>query len=163
MKTAIIVMGVSGSGKSSVAHLIGGHLEWQVAEGQGFLPSDSLAKLGVGRMLGDGDHRACLDRLREWIDRSHGSVVIAYAALRRAHRDELRRARARVVFLHLDGSPALIAQRTRRHGNHYVPPAMLAADFDSMEPLQPDEDGVVVSVIPDVVSVAGLGLDLMGL
>jgi gluconokinase len=84
--------------------------------------------------------------IRDWIDAAPGSVLVTCSALRRVYRDVLRQAHAHVRFLHLDGRPEVIGSRIGSRTGHFMPPTLLHSQLATLEPLQPDEDGIVVSV-----------------
>ncbi|GAA2096843.1 gluconokinase [Microlunatus panaciterrae] len=144
--TAVVVMGVAGSGKTTVATLLGARLGWQVAEADDFHSSQNVAKMASGVPLTDADRQPWLIAIRDWISASDTSVLVTCSALRRSYRDVLRTADKRVRFLHLDGTADLIGERIRARVDHFMPPALLDSQLSTLEPLQPDEDGVVIGV-----------------
>ena len=145
-QTVLVVMGVSGSGKSTVARLLADRLGWSFAEGDEFHSPENKAKMASGVPLTDDDRWPWLRAIRDWVDGQPGDVVLTCSALRRAYRDVLREARGRVRFVHLDGSVATIGERINARTGHYMPPTLLGSQFATLEPLAPEEDGVVVSV-----------------
>src|SRR3954451_15957483 len=162
----VLVMGVSGSGKTTVGALLAGRLGWTYAEGDDFQPAANVAKMAAGHALTDEDRWPWLTAIGAWIDERRGSGepgVVTCSALKRSYRDFLRRGRpeARVVYLH--GSRELIAARlVARHG-HFFKAGLLDTQFADLEEPAPDEDVLVVSVEgtpTDVVDqiVTGLGL-----
>ncbi|RRS01780.1 gluconokinase [Glycomyces terrestris] len=147
--TSLVVMGVSGSGKSTVAKLLAGRLGWPFAEGDEFHPEANVAKMRAGVPLTDADREPWLRTLRDWIGEQAAagkSTVVTCSALRRAYRDLLREADADVRFVHLDGTRELIAERLAHRSGHFMPPALLDSQFAALEPLGPDEAGIVVDV-----------------
>jgi gluconokinase len=155
-------MGVSGSGKSTLAGILSDRLAWQVAEGEDFLAPESIAKLQAGRSLREIDRLAWLERIRDWIDRSHANTVITCTALRRSYRDVLRQAGARVMFVHLVAPRDLIEERTLLSSDHFVPRARLDTQLATLEPLEKDEEGVEIAVIHNPTWVASEVLELLG-
>jgi gluconokinase len=145
-KTAIVVMGVSGSGKTTIARLLGKRLGWQVAEADEFHSQANVDKMSAGTPLSDADRKPWLESIRDWISAADGNVVLTCSALRRGYRDTLSDANARVRFLHLDGTRDLIGNRIQARTDHFMPPALLGSQLSTLEPLDPDEDGVVVTV-----------------
>ncbi|SDS89778.1 gluconokinase [Microlunatus soli] len=145
-KTALVVMGVAGSGKTTVAELLAEQLGWQEAEADDFHPEANVAKMHDGIPLTDEDRAPWLEILREWIDTQPGSVVLTCSALKRSYRDVLRSAKADVKFLHLDGDPELIRERMSGRRGHFMPLSLLDSQLATLEPLQPGEPGVVLDV-----------------
>jgi gluconokinase len=146
LKTAIVVMGVSGCGKSTVAELLAERLGWEMAEGDDFHSAANKAKMASGTPLTDDDRKPWLEAIRDWLDRIPGNAVVTCSALRRSYRDILRTARGRVRFLHLHGAPAVLGSRIGDRTGHFMPPGLLISQLETLEPLQPDEDGTVVDV-----------------
>ncbi|PRY62461.1 MULTISPECIES: gluconokinase [Glycomyces] len=147
--TCLVVMGVSGSGKSTVAELLADRLGWPFTEGDELHPAANIAKMSAGIPLTDADREPWLRIIRDRISAaaSQGrSTVVTCSALRRAYRDILREADARVRFVHLDGSRELIGERLAHRGGHFMPPSLLDSQFAALEPLGPGEDGLVVNV-----------------
>ena len=146
LKTTIVVMGVAGSGKSTVAKSLADRLGWQMAEGDDFHSPENRAKMAAATPLTDEDRKPWLEAIRDWIDETPGNAVVTCSALRRSYRDILRSARGRVRFLHVHGAPALLSSRIGGRTGHFMPPAMLVSQLETLEPLQPDEVGTVVDV-----------------
>ena len=146
LKTTIIVMGVAGCGKSTVARMLAERLGWPMAEGDDFHSAGNKAKMAAGTPLTDADRKPWLEAIRDGIDRTPGNSVVTCSALRRSYRDILRTARGRVRFLHLHGSPSVLGSRIRSRTGHFMPPGMLVSQLETLEMLQPDEDGTVVDV-----------------
>ena len=146
LKTTIVVMGVAGCGKSTVAAMLAERLGWPMAEGDDFHSARNRAKMSAGTPLTDADRMPWLETIRAWIDRTPSHSVITCSALRRSYRDLLRTAKSRVRFLHLTGSRAVLGSRIGSRTGHFMPPSLLLSQLETLEPLQPDEDGVVVDV-----------------
>lgn len=143
----VVVMGVSGSGKSTVGELLAERLGVPYAEADDFHTAAAIAKMAAGEPLDDDDRAPWLDAIAAWITgRAGRGGVVSCSALRRRYRDRLRRAEAGLFFLHLDGSRELIAARLAARTDHFMPPRLLASQFDALEPLGPDEAGAVVPV-----------------
>ncbi|NNH04066.1 gluconokinase [Microbacterium ulmi] len=140
-------MGVSGSGKSTVAGLLAGRLGWDLEEGDDLHPEANVAKMAAGHPLTDEDRWPWLDRISDWI-RLHTSTgtpgIITCSALRRAYRDRLRG--PGVVFVHLAGARGAIADRLSRRLDHFMPESLLGSQFATLEPLDSDESGIVVDL-----------------
>ncbi|WP_405579748.1 gluconokinase [Streptomyces sp. NBC_01190] len=145
----IVVMGVSGSGKSTVGGLLAERLGVPYAEADDFHPPANIAKMAAGRPLDDADRAPWLDAIAEWIaGRGDRGGVVSCSALRHRYRDRLRLdlPAPGLFFVHLDGSPRLIAARLAARTGHFMPPELLRSQFEALEPLRPGEAGVVVSV-----------------
>ena len=144
----IVVMGVSGSGKSTVAKGIATTMSWEFAEGDEFHPKANVEKMASGQPLTDEDRWPWLRLIGDWISErvSHGqSAVVACSALRRAYRDLLREGRPQVRFCHVDADAEVIEERMDSREGHYMPASLLASQFATLEGLGEDEPGVVVS------------------
>ncbi|WP_367128817.1 gluconokinase [Saccharothrix sp. HUAS TT1] len=164
--TCVVVMGVSGAGKSTVARLLADRLGLPMAEADEFHPAANIAKMSAGVPLTDADRAPWLDAIRDWITERAAageSTIVTCSALKRVYRDVLREAGARVRFLFLRGADEVIGDRLRERSGHFMPPSLLRSQFDALEPLRSDEDGVAVDVreTPDAIvarALAGLGL-----
>lgn len=143
----IVVMGVSGSGKSTVGGLLAERLGVPYAEADDFHPPANIAKMSAGHPLTDADRAPWLDAIADWIaERGDRGGVVSCSALRRRYRDRLRLAAPDLFFLHLDGPPELIAARLAARMRHFMPPGLLSSQFEALEPLGPGEAGAVVTV-----------------
>jgi gluconokinase len=145
----IIVMGVSGSGKTTIARGIAAALDWTFAEGDDFHSPANKAKMAAGHPLTDEDRWPWLRIIAAWIDEQAAvgrSSVITCSALRRAYRDLLRDSRSGVRFCELLAPEQLIADRLAERRGHFMPASLLGSQFSTLQSLQPDEPGVVVSV-----------------
>ena len=147
----VVVMGVSGSGKSTVARLLADRLGVEFAEGDDFHPGSNVAKMSAGHPLEEADRVEWLRRLGAWLaeHESDGGVLSA-SALRRSYRDLLRASAPAVVFLHLHGSPNLLAERMRRRSGHFMPVDLLDSQLATLEPLADDEAGLTVDAAEPV-------------
>ena len=144
----IVVMGVSGSGKTTVATGIATAMEWEFAEGDDFHPAANVEKMRRGRPLTDDDRWPWLEAIGAWISAKEAageSAVVTCSALRRAYRDVLRRDRPHVRFLHVAAPRGVIADRVEHRAGHYMPPSLLPSQLATLEPLAPDEPGVSVT------------------
>lgn len=141
----LVIMGVSGSGKTTVATLLAERLGWDRQEGDELHPAANVAKMASGQPLTDEDRWPWLDRVAAWIDEhrlARRPGVITCSALKHEYRDRL--ARPGVVFVHLAGGRATIADRLDHRVGHYMPASLLTSQFDTLEPLADDEHGIVV-------------------
>jgi gluconokinase len=143
----VVVMGVSGSGKTTVAKGIATVMGWEFAEGDAFHSEANVAKMHAGHPLTDEDRWPWLEAIGEWISDKEGqgeSAVVTCSALRRAYRDLLRKGRPAVRFLHLSAPPEIIEDRMQHRAGHYMPPSLLPSQLATLEPLDADEPGVEV-------------------
>jgi len=145
----LVVMGVSGSGKTTIGALLAGRLHWPYAEADDFHPQSNVAKMAVGQPLTDEDRWPWLEAIGRWIDEQGAAGecgVVSCSGLKRAYRDLLRRGRPQVRLVFLDGSRELIERRmVARHG-HFMKASMLDSQFADLERPAPDEDVVTVSI-----------------
>ncbi len=143
-----VVMGVSGTGKSTVGQLLAERAGVPYVEGDALHPPANIRKMAAGQPLDDDDRWPWLRTIAAWIRDHHATgAVVTCSALKRAYRDLLRRASDRVFFLHLTGDPALIAERVRDREHPYMPASLLRSQYETLQPLQPDEPGLVVDVV----------------
>jgi carbohydrate kinase (thermoresistant glucokinase family) len=149
----LVVMGVSGSGKTTVARPLAAALGWAFEEGDDLHPAANVAKMHAGHPLDDEDRKPWLEAIGRWIDgqASKGEPgVITCSALKRAYRDQIRQGRPQVTLVFLEGSKALIAERlSHRHG-HFMPAALLDSQFETLEQPGPDEPVITVDISESV-------------
>jgi gluconokinase len=154
MASPIVVMGVSGSGKSTVGAALAQRLRVPFADADDFHPQANIAKMTAGEPLNDDDRYPWLEAIGEWLAaRCDSSGVMSCSALKRIYRDQLRRHCPGVLFLHLSGSPEVIGRRQASRPGHFVPASLLASQFQTLEPLEPDESGVTIDVDQDIDSI----------
>ncbi len=161
--TALVVMGVAGSGKTTVAERIAEALGWPLAEADDFHSPANKAKMSSGVPLTDEDRAPWLASLRDWITDERRDVVLTCSALRRTYRAVLRSADARVRFLHLHGTPELLAERMGGRQGHFMPTTLLTSQLATLEPLEADEDGVVVDIAGSPEEIAARALTALDL
>lgn len=150
MPTVLVVMGVSGSGKTTVAALLAGRLGWDFEDGDDFHPPANVAKMHGGTPLTNEDRWPWLRAIAAWIDAVRASGqhgVVACSALKRAYRDILITG-PDVRLVYLQGSRALIGQRQAARHNHFMPATLVESQFAALEEPGPDEHPLVVSVEP---------------
>jgi gluconokinase len=162
----VIVMGVSGSGKTTVAKGISTVMGWEFAEGDAFHSDANVEKMRRGEALTDGDRWPWLEAIGDWISDKEAageSAVVTCSALRRAYRDLLRRGRPHVRFLHLTAPADLIRDRMEHRPGHYMPPSLLPSQIATLEPLGDDEPGISVTNEGTAAQVLERALDALGL
>jgi gluconokinase len=145
--TSVVVMGVSGSGKSTVAAGLVKRLGWDFAEGDDFHPAANVEKMRSGQPLDDDDRWPWLRTLAAWIgehEQAGTSVVVTCSALKRSYRDLLRTGNEGVWFAYVDVPEDVLAERLGRRQGHYMPPSLLTSQLATLEPLQDDEAGITV-------------------
>ena len=151
MKSPIVVMGVSGSGKSTVGAALAQRLHVPFADADDFHPEANVAKMSAGHALNDEDRYPWLDAIGDWLAEHCGAGgVMSCSALKRKYRDQLRKHCPQIRFLHLSGSPEVIGRRQASRPGHFMPASLLASQFDTLEPLEADEHGVVIDVDQDI-------------
>ena len=139
-------MGVSGAGKSTVGALLAAELGWDFAEGDDLHPDRNIARMAAGTPLTDADRAPWLAAVRTWIDahvRAGRPGVITCSALKRRYRDVLRA--PQVVFVLLRADPAITARRLAARHGHFMPPALLDSQLQTLEPPGPDERAITVA------------------
>ena len=139
-------MGVSGSGKSTVGAALARRLGVPFADADAFHSAANIAKMAAGKPLTDADRYPWLEAVGQWLADHQGGGVMSCSALKRAYRDRLRSHAPRIEFLHLTGSPELIARRQAGRPGHFMPSALLKSQFDTLQPLAPDEHGIALDV-----------------
>ena len=146
---ALVIMGVSGSGKSTIGQALAARLGWPFEDGDSFHPPGNVAKMSAGQPLTDQDRWPWLRAIAEEIDRvcnAGGRLVMACSALRRDYREILVHERNDVRIVYLNGTQALVASRLQERKGHFMPPGLLASQFATLEPPGPDERPVMVSI-----------------
>lgn len=140
----LVVMGVSGCGKSEIGQRLASRLGLDYLEGDAFHPEANVTKMSAGIPLDDADRFGWLgvlrDRIAEARQRGLG-LVLSCSSLKRRYRDLLRSGDEHLVFIHLHGERETIASRMQARPGHFMPPALLESQLRDLEPLQPDENG----------------------
>lgn len=147
--TGWVVMGVSGSGKSSVGRQLAQALQRPFIEGDAFHSAENIARMSAGIALSDADRAGWLSALGDEIHRArllHGGYVLSCSALKRAYRDRLRQSDPALRFAHLHGEAALLAQRMAGRSAHFMPPSLLLSQLAALQPLEADEAGIVLDI-----------------
>jgi gluconokinase len=148
---AVIVMGVSGCGKSTIGALLASQLRWEFEDADWLHPAANVDKMHNGIPLTDEDRWPWLAAVAAWIDhgrRSGGHAVVACSALKRRYRDILIGDRADVRLVYLKGDEGLIARRIATRHEHFMPRSLLHSQFEALEEPGPDENPIIVSIEP---------------
>lgn len=148
----VIVMGVSGCGKSTIARSVASIAQWPFGEGDDFHPPANVAKMHAGTPLTDDDRWPWLRTIADWMrgEAAAGrSCVVTCSALKRAYRDLLGDRLPGICFVHLHGDRQVLHDRIAARSDHFMPSTLLQSQFDALEPLQPGESGVVLNVAAD--------------
>ena len=146
---ALVVMDVSGSGKSTIADRLARRLAWTYEDGDMFHPASNVAKMHAGHPLTDEDRWPWLQAIADEVDRvcrAGEHAVIACSALKRAYRDVLVHGRSDVRIVFLKGTQPLIADRLAQRKGHFMPPGLLASQFKTLEPPAAREHAVTASI-----------------
>jgi gluconokinase len=149
--TVAVMMGVSGSGKTTIAEGVAKREGWRLVEGDDFHPAANVAKMKSGTPLTDEDRWPWLRAIAQEIDAIRGrgeSAVVTSSALKRAYRDILIAGRPDVFLVYLKGSRELIGQRMAARKGHFMPPALLDSQFATLQEPAADEHPIVVSIEP---------------
>ncbi|NED95964.1 gluconokinase [Phytoactinopolyspora alkaliphila] len=150
-------MGVAGSGKTTVAKLLAKRLAWPYAEGDDFHPEANVEKMAAGTPLEDEDRWPWLRAVAEWMSAQAAdgrSSIVTCSALRRAYRDVLRDANGTVRFAHLAGDRDLVGERIGFRRGHFMPSSLLDSQYETLEDLGDDEDGLVVDIADEPEQIA---------
>ena len=146
----LVIMGVSGSGKTTISTLLSEHLGWIAAEADEFHPESNIAKMSSGTPLTDEDRWPWLASIREWMDtqaENGRSTIVTCSALKHSYRDVLATASGDVHFVHLNGDAAVLGERMKTRSGHFMPASLLPSQMSTLEPLAEDEQGVVVDIL----------------
>jgi gluconokinase len=144
---SLVVMGVTGSGKTTIATEVARRMGWDFTEGDDHHPAANVAKMAAGHPLDDDDRLPWLRELAAWIGAHEAegrSCVLTCSALKRSYRDLLRDGHPSVWFAHVAGPQELITARVTQRQGHYMPPSLVPSQFATLEPLGPDEPGRII-------------------
>ncbi|HEY4268159.1 MAG TPA: gluconokinase [Galbitalea sp.] len=153
----LVLMGVSGCGKSTVAALLAGELGWPFEEGDSLHPQANIEKMAAGHPLDDEDRWPWLEKVAEWVEEclDRGSNgIITCSSLKRSYRDIIDRRGHGVEFVYLAGSKELIGERLAARHGHFMPPSLLDSQFATLEEPAADEPSIRVEVGPPAPEVA---------
>ncbi|MFO1055602.1 MAG: gluconokinase [Dongiaceae bacterium] len=145
----LVVMGVSGSGKTTIASQLAGRLGWVFAEGDAFHPAANVAKMSRGEPLSDADRLPWLAAIAAWIDGQRAmraGGIVSCSALKRRYRDLLLGGRPDVRLVYLQGGPGLIGARMRLRQGHFMPPSLLPSQLATLEEPGPEEHPISVAI-----------------
>jgi len=144
--TVIVVMGVSGSGKTTIGTALANALDVEYAEADTFHPQANIDKMTAGHPLTDEDRAPWLEAIAGWI-REHQATggVVTSSALKRRYRDVLRTG-GNVWFAHLHGDREILAERMQSRSGHFMPVSLLDSQLADLEPLEPDEPGAIFDI-----------------
>lgn len=162
----IVVMGVSGSGKTTTGTALADLMGWPFIEGDSFHPAANLRKMAEGIPLDDNDRAPWLQALADQIAAAEARgecLVMGCSALKRSYRDILRSGGSRVRFLHIHGTRDLLAERLNHRAGHFFPPKLLDSQLATLEPLGPDEDGAIVELALPVQDQVQAAVRMLGL
>ncbi len=151
MAISVVVMGVSATGKTHVGQRLAPELGCAFVEGDSYHPEANIVKMEAGTPLTDEDRAPWLQALADELERRETageSSVVTCSALRRAYRDVLRTGSPELFFVHLHAPFEVLLGRMSQRTKHFMPTSLLQSQFDTLEPLEPDEAGAVVDVTP---------------
>lgn len=166
LPVVLVLMGVSGCGKTTVAEIIAQRLRWPFEEGDALHPPENVAKMHAGHPLDDADRAPWLARVADWVDArldAGESGVITCSALKRNYRGLIARRGRDIEFVYLHGSRELIASRLAGRQGHFMPASLLDTQFATLEEPGPDEPAIRVEIgdAPEVI--AAEIIDALGL
>ena len=155
---ALIVMGVSGSGKTTIGEQLARRIGWRYEDADAFHPASNVAKMSAGQPLTDEDRWPWLRAIADEIDSviaAGGRIVIGCSALKRVYRDLLVHGRDDIRIIYLQGTQALIADRLGERRDHFMPAALLTSQFKTLEPPTPDEHAITISIDAPAETIVG--------
>lgn len=156
-KPILVVMGVSGCGKSTVGQQVADALQLPFLEGDDFHPPENVARMAAGVALTDADRQGWLQTLAGHIaaaGQSGQGLVLSCSALKRSYRDVLRQGDAATRFIYLHGDPQLLASRMAARTKHYMPSSLLDSQLATLEPPAPDENALAFDVAKPTADIA---------
>lgn len=147
--TVLVVMGVSGSGKTTIGRLLAAELGWPFQEGDDLHPQVNVDKMHVGQPLSDEDRAPWLENVARWVEGrldAGENGIVTCSALKRDYREVINRRGQGVLFVYLDGSRETIAAQLGARRGHFMPPTLLDSQFDALEEPDADEPAVRVEI-----------------
>src|SRR5438477_9719073 len=167
MKPSVLVlMGVSGCGKTTVGAIVAGRLEWPFEEGDALHPQANIEKMAAGRPLTDADRWPWLAKVADWIQErldAGENGLITCSALKRSYRDLINRRGSGLIFVFLAGSRETIAGRLAARPDHFLRPSLLDSQFADLEEPAADEPAIRVDIGPPAPATAELIIEALGL
>lgn len=142
----VVVMGVSGSGKTTVGELAGQRLGLPYRDGDDLHPQRNIDKMAAGQPLTDEDRWPWLELIGRWLSDHPAGGIIGCSALKRSYRDLIRRFAPGVCFVHVHGSHELLSERMHHREGHFMPASLLDTQLATLEPLGADEYGQVFDI-----------------
>lgn len=147
MKRMIVIMGVAGSGKTTVGKALAEVTDIRFFDGDDLHPQSNIEKMASGIPLTDEDRWPWLERVGATLADATGDVAVGCSALKRSYRDRIRQmAKGPVTFVYLEGSKDLISRRMNEREGHFMPPSLVDSQFAALEPPGADEDAVTVDI-----------------
>ena len=142
----VVIMGVSGSGKTTVGHNVAALTGHAYRDGDDMHPAENIAKMSAGTPLNDADRWPWLTAIGTWLAAQPAGTMVGCSALKRSYRDLLREHCPDVIFVHVAGEFDVLAERMQHRAGHFMPASLLQSQFDTLEPLEADEAGAVFDV-----------------
>ena len=158
----IVVMGVSGCGKSTVGQMLAERLDAKFVDGDDLHPEENKAKMAAGIALNDEDRWGWLDKVGSVLAESE-NVVIACSALKVVYRDRIRAAAEGVKFIHLAGERKILESRLNNRQNHFMPASLLDSQLSTLQPLQKDELGIEFDINQNLSDLVNQSLDFLAI
>jgi carbohydrate kinase (thermoresistant glucokinase family) len=161
----LVIMGVSGCGKTTIAELLSRELGWSYRDGDEFHPKANVEKMHSGTPLTDDDRWPWLKAIAAWIDERRNAgehAIVTCSALKRAYRDILIGPHKDVGLIYLKGTEALIAERLSKRQHHFMPKGLLHSQFQTLQEPGADEHPITVSIVPTPEEIAAVILDQLG-
>ena len=165
MAATLVVMGVAGAGKTTLARALAARLDWAFLDADDLHPAANVEKMRAGAPLSDADRAPWLEAVARWIDARLAAgedAVVACSALKRRYRAVLTDGRPSVRIVYLKGSLDLVAARMAARKDHYFPTSLIASQFEALEPPTPEEHAIVVDMAPPVSVQVDRVLEAMG-
>ena len=166
LPAVLVLMGVSGCGKTTIGELLAERLLWPYEEGDALHPPANVAKMAAGHPLDDADRAPWLAKVADWVDArldAGESGVITCSALKRSYRALIDRRGAGVEFVYLHGSRELIASRLAGRHGHFMPPTLLDSQFATLEEPGADEPAIRVEIGEPPAAIAADIVEALGL